>query len=147
VNGYAGPRDPLGLPDEVNPNGVFVINPQFEWTGGGYATSAGDLARWGHALYTAKAISIRARDLMISEAVPARLGPETRYGLGVIVRPATPAGPAWGHSGFFPGYQTELLHLPDRKLTLAIQVNTSAPRPAGTRPLLRFLYDAAALMK
>ena len=29
-----------GLPDEVMTNGVFVINPQFEWTGGGYATSA-----------------------------------------------------------------------------------------------------------
>src|SRR5688572_27297489 len=28
VNGYAGAKDPLGLPDEVNPNGVFVINPQ-----------------------------------------------------------------------------------------------------------------------
>ena len=147
VPGYAGPRDPLGLPDEVLANGVFVINPQFEWTGGGYATTAGALAQWGHALYTAKAISVRARDLMISEAVPARLGPETRYGLGVIVRPTTPAGPAWGHSGFFPGYQTELLHLPERGLTLAIQVNTSAPRPAGTRPLLRFLYDVAGMIK
>ena len=145
--GYAGPKDPLGLPDEVVQNGVFVINPQFEWAGGGYATTAGALAEWGHALYTAKAISPRLRDLMISEAVPARLGPETRYGLGVIVRPTTPAGPAWGHSGFFPGYQTELLHLPDRKLTLAIQINTSAPRPAGTRAPLRFLYDVAALVK
>jgi D-alanyl-D-alanine carboxypeptidase len=147
VPGYAGLKDPLGLPDEVMTNGVFVINPQFEWTGGGYATTAGALAQWGHALYTAKAISVRARDLMISEAVPARLGPETKYGLGVIVRPTTPAGPAWGHSGFFPGYQTELLHLPERGLTLAIQVNTSAPRPAGTRPLLRFLYDLGALIK
>jgi D-alanyl-D-alanine carboxypeptidase len=147
VPGYAGPKDPLGLPDEVMTNGVFVINPQFEWTGGGYATSAGALAQWGHALYTAKAISVRARDLMIAEAVPARLGPETKYGLGVIVRPTTPAGPVWGHSGFFPGYQTELLHLPERGLTLAIQVNTSAPRPAGSRPLLRFLYDVAEMAK
>jgi len=141
--GYAGPRDPLGLPDEVTTNGVFVINPQFEWTGGGYATSAGDLARWGDALYTAKAISPKMRDLMIAEALPARLGPETKYGLAVIVRPTTPAGPAWGHSGFFPGYQTELIHFPDKGLTLAIQINTSAPRPAGTRAPLRFLYDVA----
>jgi D-alanyl-D-alanine carboxypeptidase len=146
ANGYAGARDPLGLPDEVAPNGVFVINPQFEWTGGGYATTAGDLARWGHALYTAKAISPKMRDLMLAEAVPARLGPETKYGLGVIVRPTTPAGPAWGHSGFFPGYQTELIHFPDKGLTLAIQINTSASRPAGTRAPLRFLYDVAALI-
>ena len=147
VSGYAGPRDPLGLPDEVTPNGVFVINPQFEWTGGGYATSARDLAKWGHALYTAKAISPKMRDLMIAEAVPARLGPETKYGLGVIVRPTTPVGPTWGHSGFFPGYQTELLHLPEAGLTLAIQINTSAARPQGTRSLLRFLYDIAGELR
>jgi D-alanyl-D-alanine carboxypeptidase len=136
--GYAGLRDPLGLPDEVMTNGVFVINPQFEWTGGGYATSARDLARWGHALYTAKAVSAKMRDLMIAEAVPARLGPETRYGLGVIVRSTTPAGRSWGHSGFFPGYQTELAHFPDSGITIAAQINSSA-----TRGPLRLVYDLA----
>ena len=145
--GYAGPRDPLGLPDEVMTNGVFVINPQFEWTGGGYATSARDLARWGHELYAGRAISQKMRDLMIASAVPARLGPETRYGLGVIVRPTTPAGPAWGHSGFFPGYQTELIHFTESGLTMAVQINSSAPRPQGTRAPLRFLYDAALLLR
>ena len=145
--GYAGPRDPLGLPDEVVTNGVFVINPQFEWTGGGYATSARDLARWGHELYAGKAISPKLRDLMISSAVPARLGPETRYGLGVIVRPTTPAGPAWGHSGFFPGYQTELIHFTDSGFTMAVQINSSAPRPQGTRAPLRFLYDLVPLLR
>ena len=144
VQGYAGTRDPLGLPDEVLVNGVFVINPQFEWTGGGYATSARDLARWGHALYTGKAVSPRMRDLMISEAVPARLGPETKYGLAVIVRSTTPLrAPAWGHSGFFPGYQTELLHFPHADTTLALQINSSAPRPAGTKSMLGLLYDVA----
>src|SRR5687767_4942184 len=142
VNGYAGAKDPLGLPDEVNPNGVFVINPQFEWAGGGFATSARQLGRWGHALYTAQAISPQMRDLMIAEAVPARLGPETRYGLGVIVRPTTPVGRTWGHSGFFPGYLTELVHLPDRGITLAVQINTSSPARGG-RSALRFLYDVA----
>jgi len=145
--GYAGPRDPLGLPDEVVTNGVFVINPQFEWTGGGYATSAPDLARWGHELYAGKAISQKMRALMISSAVPARLGPETKYGLGVIVRPTTPAGPAWGHSGFFPGYQTELIHFTESGVTMAVQVNSSAARPQASRSLLRFLYDVALLLR
>lgn len=138
IPGYAGARDPLGLPDEVMTNGVFVINPQFEWTGGGYATSARDLARWGHALYTATAISPAMRDLMIAEAVPARLGPETKYGLGVIVRETTPAGRSWSHSGFFPGYQTELAHFPDSGVTIAVQINSSA-----TRGPLRLIYDLA----
>jgi D-alanyl-D-alanine carboxypeptidase len=78
--------------------------------------------------------------------VPARLGPETKYGLGVIVRPS-PVGETWGHSGFFPGYQTELLHVPNLGLTLAIQINTSAPRATGPRSLLRGLYEIAAMVK
>jgi len=143
VAGYAGARDPLGLPDELMAGGQLVVNPQFEWAGGGFATSAHDLARWGHALYTAVAVSPRMRDLMIDAGVPARLGPETRYGLGVIIRPTTPVGPAWGHSGFFPGYLTELLHVPGLGATFAIQINTSATRPAGTLAPLRFLYDLA----
>jgi len=141
VQGYAGARDPLGLPDEVITNGAFVINPQFEWGGGGFATSPRDLARWGHALYLGTALSASGKALMLDSAVPARLGPEVRYGLGVIVRPTTPVGPVVGHGGFFPGYMTELIHARDTGITVAVQVNTSA----GVRGLLRFAYDVAAL--
>ncbi len=147
IPGYAGPRDPLGLPDEVMVKGEFVINPQFEWTGGGFATSPLDLARWGHELYAGKAISAAARALMLEAGVAARLGPETKYGLGVIIRPTTPVGRAWGHSGFFPGYQTELWHFPDAGVTLAIQINSSAPRSTGPRSLVRGLFDIAAMVK
>lgn len=143
VQGYAGPKDPIGLPDEVISDGKFVINPQFEWGGGGFATSARDLARWGHELYRGRALSPKARALMIDSGVPARLGPETKYGLGVIIRPTTPVGPVVGHSGFFPGYLTELVHAQDSGATVAVQVNTSA----GVRGLLRFAYDVAALLK
>ena len=143
IPGYAGPRDPLGLPDEVLVNGEFVINPQFEWTGGGFATSAIDLARWGHALYAGAALTPKARALMIDAAVPAQLGPNTKYGLGVIIR-ETPVGTVWGHSGFFPGYQTELIHVVGTGTTIALQVNSSAPRPPGTRSPLRFALDVAA---
>jgi D-alanyl-D-alanine carboxypeptidase len=146
VAGYAGARDPLGLPDEVLKNGEFVVNPQFEWTGGGYATSPLDLARWGHELYAGRALSQTARARMIDAAVPARLGPETKYGLGVIVRERTPAGPTWGHSGFFPGYVTELVHFRDTGTTLAIQVNSSDGRATGTRRPIRVLYDIAAMV-
>ncbi len=147
IPGYAGPRDPLGLPDEMMVKGELVINPQFEWAGGGFATSPFDLARWGRELYAGRALSPAARKIMLDAAVPARLGPETKYGLGVIVRPATPVGLAWGHSGFFPGYQTELIYLPDLGVSLAIQVNTSAPRATGNRSLLRAVYDIAAMTK
>jgi D-alanyl-D-alanine carboxypeptidase len=152
VSGYAGPNDPLGLPDEMMVNGRLVINPQFEWAGGGFATSAGDLARWGHALYapssaaTIEPITASMRGRMINAAVPARLGPQVSYGLGVIIRPATPVGPVWGHSGFFPGYQSELVYAVDRGITVAVQINTSAPRSTGNRSMLRVAYDLIALI-
>ena len=143
VNGYAGANDPLGLPDEMMVNGRLAINPQFEWAGGGFATTAGDLARWGHALYAAAGgpVTPAMRNLMVNAAVPARLGPQVSYGLGVIVRPTTPVGPVWGHSGFFPGYQSELVYAVERGITVAVQINTSAPRSTGNRSLLRVAYD------
>jgi D-alanyl-D-alanine carboxypeptidase len=147
IPGYAGPRDPAGFPDEVIVKGELVVNPQFEWAGGGFATTALDLARWGHELYMGRALSAAARKLMIDSAVPARLGPDSKYGLGVIVRPSTPVGPTWGHSGYFPGYQTELLFVADLGVTLALQMNTSAPRSTGSRSLQRALLDIAAMTK
>ena len=84
---------------------------------------------------------------MLDAAVPAKLGPETKYGLGVIIRSSTPVGPTWGHSGFFPGYQTELLYAPDLGVSLAVQINSSAPRATGGRSLTRVLLDIAAMVK
>jgi D-alanyl-D-alanine carboxypeptidase len=147
VNGYAGANDPLGFPDEMMVKGRLAINPQFEWAGGGFATSAGDLARWGHALYssTSGPITASMRGRMINAAIPARLGPQASYGLGVIVRPTTPVGPVWGHSGFFPGYQSELVYAVDKGIAVAVQINTSAPRSTGNRSMLRVAYDLIAL--
>jgi D-alanyl-D-alanine carboxypeptidase len=67
------------------------------------------------------------------DGVPAKLGPEARYGLGVIVRP-TPLGPSWGHSGFFPGYVTEMRYFPEHRLAVAFLINTSVPRALGRSP-------------
>lgn len=69
------------------------------------------------------------------DGVPARLGGNARYGLGVIIRD-TPAGAAYGHSGFFPGYATGMLYLPGHGVTAAIQVNTSDPYPRALVPFL-----------
>jgi GNAT superfamily N-acetyltransferase len=47
-----------------------------------------------------------------------------------------------GHSGFFPGYSTELRHFPDRGITVALIVNASDVR---MRPgMARWLDDLAA---
>lgn len=151
VQGYVGPGDPILPAGEVMKDGVMVINPQLEWAGGGFATNAVDLARWGHELYGGKALSAKARALMIDSAVPAKLGAGSTYGLGVIIRPpATAAGmtsSTWGHSGYFPGYMSELIYVVDTGTTLAIQINSSGPRTRGSAAPLRVLYDLAELLK
>ncbi|HEX7121487.1 MAG TPA: serine hydrolase, partial [Gemmatimonadaceae bacterium] len=99
-----------------------------------------DLARWGKALYEGRAFDAALLSEML-DGVPARLGPNTRYGLGVIIR-ETPLGSVWGHSGFFPGYLAELLYLPDAKVAVAFQVNTSVSRTLG-RSAARVAMDVA----
>ncbi len=140
VQGYAGPNNPFGGKDEMIHDGKFSINPQFEWTGGGYVSTSEDLARWATMIYEGKAYS---PDLLpqVLDGVPApMLGRETRYGLGVIIRQTT-AGKSYGHSGFFPGYQTDMMYFPGQKIAVAVQVNTSAPRTLG-KPLSRVIVEA-----
>jgi D-alanyl-D-alanine carboxypeptidase len=143
AQGYAGERNPFGGSDAMLISGEFVINPQFEWTGGGLASTSTDLARWGKLLYEGKAFDPVLLPEMFN-GVPARLGPETKYGLGVIIRP-TKLGVAYGHSGFFPGYLTEMLYFPAHKFALAVQVNTSVGSKLGKSPL-RVLLELAELI-
>src|SRR5688572_17345610 len=135
VQGHAGERDPLGLPDRViDDQGRFCINPQFEWAGGGFASTGGDLARWARALYAGSVLDDVTRAAMLAGQEAPELGRGVRYGLGVI-QWSTEHGPAWGHAGFFPGYLTEMRYWPEHGIAVAVQVNTSEfralPRPLG----------------
>lgn len=131
VQGYAGPNNPFGGNDAMLTNGAFTFNPAFEWAGGGWSSTTSDLARWGKALYEWKAFDASLAPRFLDGA-PARLGPNTKYGLGVIIWPESPAAPslggAIGHSGFFPGYQTEMRYYPALKFAVALQINASSPR-------------------
>jgi D-alanyl-D-alanine carboxypeptidase len=140
VQGYAGPDNPFGGADEMIKDGQFAVNPQFEWTGGGLAVTAEDLARWAKLLYEGKVVDASLMDDLL-DGVPARLGPETKYGLGVIIRP-TALGTTYGHSGFMPGYQTDVMYFPELEAAIAVQVNSSAPRSTG-RPLRAFVTELA----
>ena len=145
AQGYAGADNPFGGTDAmIDSAGRFAINPQFEWTGGGIASTTEDLARWARALYEGRAFPPRLMPQVL-DGVAAKLGPGVKYGLGVIIR-ETEAGPAYGHSGFFPGYLTEMAYFPDLRVAVAVQVNTSAPRSTG-KPLFRFLADFAAVIR
>jgi D-alanyl-D-alanine carboxypeptidase len=143
VQGYAGPNNPFGGTDAMVVDGRFTINPQFEWTGGGIASTSEDLARWAKALYEGRAFDSSLMQQAL-DGVPARLGRDVRYGLGIMLRP-TPLGMTWGHSGFFPGYLTEVMYFPETKVAIAVQVNTSVQRSVGGSPTRFILALAGAL--
>jgi D-alanyl-D-alanine carboxypeptidase len=144
VQGYAGANNPFGGSDAMIKDGRFAVNPQFEWTGGGLAVTALDLARWGKVLYEGEAFDASLMPAFL-DGVPAKLGPETKYGLGVIIRP-TPLGLTYGHSGFMPGYQTELMYFPELKASIAVQVNSSVQRSTG-RPLRTYAIEFAQMLR
>ena len=72
------------------------------------------------------------------------LGRESKYGLGVIIR-KTQVGTSYGHSGFFPGYMTDMMYFPEHKVAVAVQVNTSVGRSLG-KPLSRVLVEATEVI-
>ena len=145
VQGYAGANNPFGGKDKMIENGKFIVNPQLEWTGGGWASTGEDLARWAKLMYEGKAFDASMVPVML-EGVPAKLGPNVKYGLGVIIRPTASGGVTYGHSGFFPGYVTDMMYFPDRKIALAVQVNTSAPGSFGGKPPSRLLAEIADIV-
>lgn len=145
VQGYAGANNPFGGKDAMIEQGKFVINPQFEWTGGGYASTAQDLARWAKMIYEGKAFSADLLPQVVEGVAAPMLGRESKYGLGVIIR-KTPVGVAYGHSGFFPGYMTDMMYFPEHKVAVAVQVNTSVGRNLG-KPLSRVLVEMMEVIR
>jgi D-alanyl-D-alanine carboxypeptidase len=144
AQGYAGPNNDFGGSDAMIRNGKFTVNPQLEWAGGGFASTAEDLARWAKLVSEGQVFG----DTLLSAAVrgvDARgLGQGAQYGLGVIIR-QTPLGISYGHSGFFPGYLTEMRYYPQYRFAVALQFNTSVGRSIGRNPGM-VLQELAALV-
>jgi D-alanyl-D-alanine carboxypeptidase len=126
IPGYSMPNSPFGLEGRTLVDGRFVFDPQMEWCGGGFASTAGDLARWADALYGGKVLSPASMKQMVS-GVEAREGRggggANKYGLGVQIRPSD-WGTGYGHGGWFPGYLSEMEYFPDYKVAVAVQFNT-----------------------
>lgn len=133
IQGYVGVCKAFGLPDRVLEDGVFVINPQFEWCGGGYANTPLDLARWARILYSGHAFDGDYLGAMLDTVPASMFGKGGSYGLGVIRR-ETEAGPSLGHDGVFPGYLSAMTWFPERRVAAALQVNRDGEREAGVDP-------------
>ncbi|WP_157995153.1 serine hydrolase domain-containing protein [Peristeroidobacter soli] len=124
VQGYPAPDMGFPLPSTtLEKPGVLRWNPASEWTGGGFVTTPRDLARWAWHLYGGSALQgSYVTDLVTG--IPARNDADMpRYALGTVVF-ASPAGLAYGHSGWYPGYRSDLVFYPEHCLAVAFQINT-----------------------
>jgi D-alanyl-D-alanine carboxypeptidase len=117
VPGYLPYPNSLGMPDTtVDDTGQLVVDPSFEWTGGGLITTSGDLARWMAMLFQHdKLRPVSALMTRIPDA-------HARYGLGLSQRDGVD-GPLWGHSGWFLGYRTEVAYSRAKSAGVAFQTN------------------------
>ncbi len=122
--GYSADKQPpFNLPGKVVANGVYVTNPQFEWTGGGLVTSTADLARFFKLLLEGKIVAPEQLEMMkqvvgFQKGKPAKEG----YGLGLMAR-ETPGGMVYYHTGLMPGYTSRAQYVPKYRFAIALQVN------------------------
>ncbi|MEH8021153.1 serine hydrolase domain-containing protein [Rheinheimera metallidurans] len=129
VQGYAQQsRRLFGIPKRMLEHGQLVLHPSLEWTGGGIVSTTADLVRWAKALFEGSVLTpVLLTQMLTSIARPKPLADDTGcmlgYGLGVnIVKSAF--GTCYRHDGFFPGYNSVLAYFPDKKIAIAMQVNT-----------------------
>ena len=147
VTGYSMPNSPFGFEGRVIVDGKFIINPQMEWTGGGFASTAEDLAKWAKHLYEGRVLRKETLDQMLSgvEAKEGRgSGAGNKYGLAVQIR-TSEWGVSYGHGGWFPGYLSEMEYFPQRRIAVAVQFNTDAGRTLKQGPRA-YIVDAMRII-
>ncbi|MBC5773021.1 beta-lactamase family protein [Pontibacter sp. KCTC 32443] len=142
--GYSNPTSPFPFHGPMVKNGEMAFSPQFEWTGGGFVSSASDLATWAKGFYNFKAITSESREA-ITQGVPAKTGRDHLYGLGMQIRPTGFTKYSYGHSGWFPGYISDAAYFPDMNIAMGIQFNTDNFRLLK-RSSYAYLLDMAKLV-
>jgi D-alanyl-D-alanine carboxypeptidase len=144
------PSNSLSLPQVANGyfqnkpvivGGKFIINPQWEWAGGGFASTPEDLARWAKALYAGDVLQRNSLNEMLQSTTK---GAGAGYGLGVEIVQSK-WGKSYGHDGEFPGYLSDMRYFPQHRIAVAVQVN-SDETPGVNRFLASAIDDFAQII-
>ena len=133
------PSTSAGAATTVLVDGEFVINPQFEWTGGGLASTAESLARWAKLLYEGRFLS----ESMVATMLSGTSAAGEYYGLGVGIWRDTPLGTAYGHGGFMSGYRSQMMYFAEHGIAVAMQTNTNVGPTLGP-PVVEMVLELAA---
>ncbi|HEX2464112.1 MAG TPA: serine hydrolase domain-containing protein, partial [Thermoanaerobaculia bacterium] len=122
--GYLETKNRFGLPSRVvGDDGSMRYNPATEWTGGGLYSNPQDLVRWAKLLYEGRAIDGDYLDELLHSGYRGDDATAV-YGLGAY-QYQTSFGPAYGHGGWIPGYNSAMRYFPAERFALAIQINRS----------------------
>lgn len=102
----------------------LVYNPQFEWGGGGFASTPSDLARWMADMRLGRAFPLEDWPRVVAR--PPGVADTTRHwrGMGLHVDIGS-LGATYGHSGYMPGYVSWMRWYERAGVAVAIQVNAS----------------------
>jgi D-alanyl-D-alanine carboxypeptidase len=122
-------------------DGKFTINPQWEWAGGTFVSTAEDMARWASLLYGGDVLSASAKEEMVNSLTT---GEGIIYGLGVVIA-RSKWGRTYGHDGEFPGYLSEIRYYTKHKLAISMFVN-SEETPEASRFLISAVDDFAEVI-
>ncbi|MCC5870290.1 MAG: beta-lactamase family protein [Gammaproteobacteria bacterium] len=125
--GYVAPDNPFGMPERTaDAHGRLLWNPAVESAGGGFASTSGDLARWGQLLFAGAAMPNPYLEQLLASVPVDPDTPGIRYGAGVAIHADTSHGTVYGHGGWIPGYVSSLRHYADHGVTVAFQLNSDA---------------------
>jgi D-alanyl-D-alanine carboxypeptidase len=101
-------------------------NPSWGWAAGAMISTLDDMRIWADALASGTLLTPETQRQRLETVNAPPLPPQVGYGLGIFDL----AG--WvGHNGSLPGYQTVVVHLADKRMTLVIASNTDIPAGGG----------------
>ena len=122
AQGYNAKNDPFFPGLQFDKDGKSRYNLQFEWAGGGLVITTHDLAVLAKYIYEGKMFSPSLLDEYFKGVDAGRMG--GKWGLAVHIQ-ETPKGKTYGHSGFMPGYITNMIYDVTNKFSICYQINTS----------------------
>lgn len=126
AQGYNG-DDPF-FPGHALAGDKSRYNWQFEWAGGGIVIASQDLAILAKKIYEGEMFSPELLPAYLNGRDALQMG--GTWGLGVHIR-ETPNGRIFGHSGFMPGYITNMFYWENEQVAICYQINGSAPAYRG----------------
>lgn len=123
VVGYDGAKSMFGA-DAMMRDGQLIYNPQFEWGGGGFASTPHDLAIWIAAFRGGRVFPDSLWSHVVARPPGVADSASHWRGMGVHVDSGA-LGFTYGHSGYMPGYVSWVRWYESAGISVALQTNAS----------------------